>query len=64
MTSYKKGSDLKIKNIDQLDNIENRGIEIIHKSKMKIGHSFVNGYLVKVEMDVKKQSFANIKQIE
>jgi hypothetical protein len=32
MTNYPKGSDAKIKNIEQLDNIENRGIEIRYKT--------------------------------
>lgn len=30
--SYPKGKDMKIKNIEQLDNIENRGIEIRFKT--------------------------------
>ena len=29
--SYKKGKDGKIKNIEQLDSVENRGIEIRYK---------------------------------
>ena len=30
--TYQKGSDAKIKNIEELDSVDNRGIEIIHKT--------------------------------
>ena len=40
--TYKKGKDGKIKNIEELNSVENRGIQIIHKTD-KIETIFANG---------------------
>jgi hypothetical protein len=64
---YLKGKDLKIKRIEELDSLENRGIEILvpeaipnwhHKYKF-LGSSYEGN-----RIDPRKDSFAKIKPIE